>query len=124
MGFMRIRWLALLVLILSPLVATRALFAQIETRPFVFGSRPYLIYKPAHAKPHPSVVFMLGGVGSTAQTAAEDFGWQGEADRICFIVVFVERCRGIPINQHRTRTSRSGKTEPFSRMNRQPGGRR
>jgi polyhydroxybutyrate depolymerase len=32
---------------------------------------------------------MLSGVGSTAQMAAEDFGWQAEADRNGFITIFV-----------------------------------
>src|ERR1700679_2971241 len=65
-------------------------FAQIETRPFVHNeySRPYLIYRPPHLPAHPAVVFMLGGIRSTAKSASEDFNWTSEADRHGFLVVF------------------------------------
>jgi len=66
--------------------------AQTETRPFVHNgySRPYIIHRPAHPVAHPAVVFMLGGIRSTAQSTSEDFNWIGEADRNGFLVVFPE----------------------------------
>jgi polyhydroxybutyrate depolymerase len=66
--------------------------AQMQTRPFTHNGydRPYLIYRPEHLATHPAVVFMLGGIGSTAQFASTNFGWTQEADRNGFIVVFPE----------------------------------
>ena len=66
--------------------------AQAEVRPFVHNgySRPYLIHRPAHLAAHPAVVFMLGGIGSTAKSASEDFNWITESDRNGFLVVFPE----------------------------------
>src|SRR5215467_9407367 len=51
--------------------------AQTESRAFFHNgySRPYLIHRSAQLSPHPAVVFMLGGVGSTAKSASEDFNW-------------------------------------------------
>jgi polyhydroxybutyrate depolymerase len=64
--------------------------APTESTPFVHNgySRPYLIHRGAHLSPHPAVVFMLGGVGSTAKSASENFNWITEADRRGFLVVF------------------------------------
>jgi poly(3-hydroxybutyrate) depolymerase len=66
--------------------------AQTETRPFVHNgySRPYMIHRPAHLEAHPAVVFMLGGIRSTAKSTSEDFNWIGESDRNGFLVVFPE----------------------------------
>jgi polyhydroxybutyrate depolymerase len=66
--------------------------AQLETRPLSHNgySRPYVIYRPEHLSSHPAVVFMLGGIRSTAQSTSQDFGWIPEADRNGFIVVFPE----------------------------------
>lgn len=68
------------------------LAAQIQTHPMNRNgySRPYLVYKPAHLSPHSAVVFMLGGIRSTAASTARDFGWTEEADRNGFLVVFPE----------------------------------
>jgi poly(3-hydroxybutyrate) depolymerase len=64
--------------------------AQLETRPFAHNgyTRPYLIYRPAHLSSNPAAVFMLGGIRSTAESAARDFGWMDEADLNGFLVVF------------------------------------
>ena len=66
--------------------------AQTDTRPFTHNgySRPYIIHRPARLASHPAVVFMLGGIGSTAKSASEDFDWIDEADRNGFLVVFPE----------------------------------
>jgi poly(3-hydroxybutyrate) depolymerase len=66
--------------------------AQTETRPFVHNgySRPYLIHRPAHLAAHPAVVFMLGGIRSTARFTSENYNWVSEADRNGFLVVFPE----------------------------------
>ena len=65
---------------------------QPEVHAFVHNgySRPYLVYNPAHLSADPPVVFMLGGVGSSAKSTAEEFGWMKEADRNNFLVVFPE----------------------------------
>lgn len=83
---------------LLPLLITAAAFpsvAQIQIRPFVHNgySRPYLFYRPAHLPARPAVVFMLGGITSTAQSASWEFGWTTEADRNGFIVVFPDPVR-------------------------------
>ncbi len=72
------------------MVVAQTLAAQTETRPFVHNgySRPYLIHRPAHLARHPAVVFMLGGIRSTAKSASEDFNWIRESDRNGFLVVF------------------------------------
>jgi poly(3-hydroxybutyrate) depolymerase len=61
-----------------------------QTRPLTHNGyeRPYLIYRPAHLANKPAVVFMLGGIGSTAQSASQNFGWMQEAQRHGFMVVF------------------------------------
>ena len=66
--------------------------AQTETRPFVHNGyrRPYLIHRPAHLAAHPAVVFMLGGIRSTARFTSENYNWVSEADRNGFLVVFPE----------------------------------
>jgi polyhydroxybutyrate depolymerase len=66
--------------------------AQTETRPFVHNgySRPYIIHRPAHLPARPAVVFMLGGIRSSAKSASEDFNWIAESDRNGFLVVFPE----------------------------------
>ncbi|MFY9647010.1 MAG: hypothetical protein WAK29_17660 [Terriglobales bacterium] len=66
--------------------------AQTETRPFVHNgySRPYLIHRPAHLATHPAVVFMLGGIRSTARFTSENYNWISAADRNRFLVVFPE----------------------------------
>ena len=81
-----------LLVILLLIAVAQNLAAQTETVPFVHNgySRPYLIYRPAHLAAHSAVVFMLGGVGSTAKSASEDFNWISEADRNGFLVVFPE----------------------------------
>ncbi len=74
------------------IAALPPLAAQIQTRPFTHNGyqRPYLIYRPAHLAKNPAVVFMLGGIGSTAQFTSRNFGWTQEADRYGFLVVFPE----------------------------------
>lgn len=66
--------------------------AQTETRPFTHNgySRPYLIHLPPNVAAHPAVVFMLGGIGSTAKSESEEFNWIAVADRNGFLVVFPE----------------------------------
>lgn len=61
-----------------------------QTRPFVHNgySRPYLIYRPVRLPSRPAVVFMLGGIRSTAKSTSQNFGWTEEADRNGFLVVF------------------------------------
>ncbi len=84
-----------LLLLLSVVLLTGATTyarAQSETRPLVHNgySRPYIIHRPAKLPPHPAVVFMLGGIRSTAKSSSEEFGWIDEADRNGFLVVFPE----------------------------------
>jgi polyhydroxybutyrate depolymerase len=64
--------------------------AQMEIRPFAHNSydRPYLVYRPPQAAPHPPVVFMLGGITSTAQSSSVEYGWTEEADKYGFLAVF------------------------------------
>lgn len=64
--------------------------AQLITRPFVHNGykRPYLIYKPANLPPHPAVVFMLGGIDSTAVSESKEFGWIPLANQYKFLAVF------------------------------------
>lgn len=66
--------------------------AQTETRPFTHNGyrRPYLIHRPANVATHPAVVFMLGGIGSTAKSESEEFNWTAVSDRNGFLVVFPE----------------------------------
>jgi poly(3-hydroxybutyrate) depolymerase len=87
------------VLLLSTALITALMMAlaqraagQTETRPFVHNgySRPYIIHRSVHLTAHPVVVFMLGGIRSTAKSTSEDFNWVSEADRNGFLVVFPE----------------------------------
>jgi polyhydroxybutyrate depolymerase len=82
--------LLLLPILLTPYI--QQLTAQTETRPFVHNGygRPYIIHRPLHPVEHPAVVFMLGGIGSTAKTTSEEFNWISESDRNGFLVVFPE----------------------------------
>lgn len=72
------------------LTATSLSHAQLQTQPFTHNdySRPYLVYRPAHLAAHPAVVFMLGGIRSTAASVAQNFGWMEQADKAGFLVVF------------------------------------
>jgi len=74
----------------SALLAAMTCTAQIETRPMTHNGydRPYLIYRPARLTARPAVVFMLGGITSTAQSASQEFGWTETADKGGFLVVF------------------------------------
>lgn len=67
-----------------------SLQAQLVTRPFTHNGykRPYLIYIPRNLPPHPAVVFMLGGIDSTAKWTAHEFGWIPLAKRYKFLAVF------------------------------------
>jgi len=87
------RQASLLLLATTGLMAlTASLAAQTETRPFVHNgySRPYIIHRPARLAARPAVVFMLGGIRSTAKSTSEDFNWVSQADRSGFLVVFPE----------------------------------
>jgi polyhydroxybutyrate depolymerase len=66
--------------------------AQVEVRPFIHNgySRPYLVHRPTRLAAKPAVVFMLGGIQSTAKTTSEEFNWISESDRNGFIAVFPE----------------------------------
>jgi polyhydroxybutyrate depolymerase len=70
----------------------RADSGKLEPHPLTHHgySRPYLVYTPHLVKPHAAVVFVLGGVSSSASSTATDLGWTEEADRNGFIVVFPE----------------------------------
>ncbi|MGB7191743.1 MAG: hypothetical protein WBD10_16520, partial [Acidobacteriaceae bacterium] len=94
-------------LLLSAVLAVAAaqpLAAQIQARPFVHNgyNRPYLVFRPAHLPPHPAVVFMLGGIGSTAKSESQNFGWIDVANRNGIIVVFPTPVRtnlNLPVNR-------------------------
>ena len=90
--FMIFRKPVLLLLTQLIMASAQQLGAQTETRPFVHNgySRPYIIHRPSHLAAHPAVVFMLGGIRSTAKSASEDFNWISESDRNGFLVVFPE----------------------------------
>lgn len=84
-----------LFLLLPLLFAPPAMLAsggQLDAHPFTHNgySRPYVIYTPEHLAPRAPVVFVLGGVGSSARSTAADLGWTEEADRNHFLVVFPE----------------------------------
>ncbi len=85
-----VRWKSALFLLAAITGPAQFLIAQMKTCPLNHNgySRPYLMYKPAHLSSHPAVVFMLGGIRSTAVSASRDFGWTEEADRNSFLVVF------------------------------------
>ena len=65
---------------------------KLAPHPFTHNgySRPYLVYVPSHFGIHPPVVFVLGGVGSSAASTAQELGWTEEADRYGFLLVFPE----------------------------------
>ena len=65
---------------------------KLAPHPFTHNgySRPYLVYTPSHPGVHPPVVFVLGGVSSSAASTAQELGWTEEADRDGFLVVFPE----------------------------------
>jgi polyhydroxybutyrate depolymerase len=65
-------------------------YAQLETRPLAHNGyqRPYQIFRPAHIAAHPAVVFMLGGIHTTAKSVAENFGWTQKAEQNGFLAVF------------------------------------
>ena len=81
--------------VVSSLLAAMTCSAQLVTTPITHNgySRPYLIYRPAHLPASPPVVFMLGGITSTAQSASQEFGWIETADKYGFLVVFPEPMR-------------------------------
>ncbi len=83
-----------LLLLLTAAIATAANAqpGQLTSHPLTHNgySRPYLVYAPAHLAACPAVVMVLGGVGSTAESTAQDLGWTEEADRKGFLAVFPE----------------------------------
>lgn len=83
-------WSSALFLVAAIIGASRPLAAQIVKYDLNHNgySRPYLVYRPAHLPPHPAVVFMLGGIRSTAVSESRDFGWTAEADSHGFLAVF------------------------------------
>ena len=86
------RKLLLLLSMALTIAGVQPLAAQLESHPFAHNaySRPYLLYRPRHLPSHPAVVFMLGGIRSTAKSTSKKFGWMEEADRNGFLVVFPE----------------------------------
>jgi polyhydroxybutyrate depolymerase len=84
--------------LLAMLALAPRLPAQTETRAFVHNGyiRPYVIHRPERLAAHPAVVFMLGGIRSTAKSASQEFHWIDEADRNGFLVVFPEPVATIP----------------------------
>jgi polyhydroxybutyrate depolymerase len=82
-------------LVVAFALLTASATAQIQIEPFTHNGydRPYLLYRPANPSAHPAVVFMLGGVTSTAESASREYGWTDEADRNGFLVVFPEPVR-------------------------------
>lgn len=85
-------WCSSLLLLGAFLAVLLPARAQLETRPLVHNgyNRPYLIFRPSRISPHPAVVFMLGGIHSTARSEAESFGWTQLAEREGFLAVFPE----------------------------------
>ncbi len=80
---------------LSAVVTSSALHAdlgKLASHPFMHNgySRPYLVYTPRLLSSHPPIVFVLGGVGSSASSTAQELGWTEQADRNGFLVVFPE----------------------------------
>jgi polyhydroxybutyrate depolymerase len=86
------RGLSILFISALSIAAVLPVAAQMQTRPFNHNGydRPYLIYRPTHLAKDFAVVFMLGGIGSSAQYASQNFGWTQEADHNGFMVVFPE----------------------------------
>ncbi len=83
------------ILAIASAVLAASAAAQIQTVPFSHNGydRPYVLYRPAHLAAHPAIVFMLGGITSTAESASQEYGWKNEADRHGFLVVFPEPMR-------------------------------
>ena len=82
-----------LCLVAVALCLTRdATAGTIESHPYTHNgySRPYLVYTPSHLTPHSAVVFVLGGVSSSALSSSIDLGWTEEAEHNGFIAVFPE----------------------------------
>jgi polyhydroxybutyrate depolymerase len=77
---------------LAMLALATGMAAQTETRMFLHNGyiRPYIIHRPERLAAHPAVVFMLGGIRSTAKSTAQDFNWIDEANHNGFLVVFPE----------------------------------
>jgi polyhydroxybutyrate depolymerase len=71
---------------------------QLISRPLSHNGcdRPYLVYRPSKCSPHPAIVVMLAGIRSTAQYAAENFGWEKLAEQYHFLAVFPEPVRTYP----------------------------
>jgi polyhydroxybutyrate depolymerase len=84
--------LAQLVAFVLLVPAIHAIASEIEAHPFTHNgySRPYLVYTPSGLGPRAAVVFVLGGVGSSATSNSKELGWTEEADRNGFVVVFPE----------------------------------
>ena len=96
-------------LVVASALLTIAATAQIQIQPFSHNGydRPYLLYRPAHLSAHPAVVFMLGGITSTAESTSREYGWINEADRNGFLAVFPEPVRTnltLPLNEKRNIT--------------------
>jgi polyhydroxybutyrate depolymerase len=96
-------------LVVVSALMTASATAQIQIQPFTHNGydRPYLLYRPAHLSAHPAVVFMLGGITSTAESASQEYGWTNEADRNGFLVVFPEPVRtdlSLPLDNKRNIT--------------------
>jgi polyhydroxybutyrate depolymerase len=72
--------------------AARMLATNLATHPFTHNgyNRPYLVYTPNGLGVHFPVVFVLGGVGSTAASTANELGWTQQADRNHFLIIFPE----------------------------------
>jgi polyhydroxybutyrate depolymerase len=86
----RVNWSVALWMLVAISIPQQRAAAQLETHSLNHNgySRPYLIYKPAHLPAHPAAVVMLGGIRSTAISAAKDYGWTEAADKNSFLVVF------------------------------------
>lgn len=97
-GILNHRWAGVIPVIattLCALVSGLLTQAQMLTRPLSHNGydRPYFIYRPSKLPSRPTVVIMLGGITSTAESASEEFGWKSVADKNGFLVVFPEPMR-------------------------------
>ena len=97
----------------SALLTAAAGNAQILARPMSHNGydRHYLLYRPAHLPARPAVVFMLGGITSTAESTSQEFGWTEIADKNGFLVVFPE-----PMRTDLTRPARGNDNITFWEM--------
>lgn len=103
LNFRPARWLRPFLVVLAAAATASSLAAQIQTRPFVHNgySRPYIVFRPNHLSAHPAVVFMLGGIGSTAESESQNFGWINVAERNGILAVFPTPVRtnlNLPVN--------------------------